>query len=90
MGTYRSGDCPDDAWMGMIMEYAVMESCYGGQDMDFTNYGKEVQELAEEMHRLRLRKDGSYMESCRKLAERGKEADDPRLPITIWQKATFA
>ncbi len=34
MGTYRSGDCPDDAWMGMIMEYAVMESCYGG-----TGYG---------------------------------------------------
>ena len=49
------------------------------QDMDFTNYGKEVQDLAEEMYRLRLGKDGAYMESCRKLAEIGKKENDSRL-----------
>ena len=44
--------------------------------MDFTNYGKEVQALA---YRLRLGKDGAYMESCRKLAEIGKKENDSRL-----------
>lgn len=47
--------------------------------MDFTNYGKEVRELAEEMHRLRFGKDGAHMESCRKLVELGKKEDDCRL-----------
>ncbi|MCI9492755.1 MAG: GGDEF domain-containing protein [Lachnospiraceae bacterium] len=47
--------------------------------MDFTNYRKEVQKLAEEMMELRQERGEAYMESCRKMVEIGKEEEDAYL-----------
>ena len=47
--------------------------------MDFTNYRKEVQKLAEEMTELRQERGEAYIESCRKMVEIGKEEEDAYL-----------
>ncbi len=47
--------------------------------MDFTGYGGEIQRLVKEIEECRYRRNGTYMEDCRKLIKIGKEREDSYL-----------
>lgn len=47
--------------------------------MDFTGYDGEIRKLVKEITECRYRRDGAYMEDCRKLIKIGKEREDSYL-----------
>lgn len=47
--------------------------------MDFTGYDGEIQKLVNEIMDCRSKRDGTYMENCRRLIKIGKEREDSYL-----------